>query len=174
MKVSHLILLVLVFLCMLLGVAISIPAPAGASGMLHGTYKTMLVGLRGSDQKSAINLIALLFGLGQILFFTLLFFLVMRQKKPSKLRNVLFIISGAVYATIFIKLVDAYLASVTQQPVVLWGPFPTATSWMLFGLSTAPLMFAAIYYFGFRQWIWSDEEQAKYDEILAEYGQGKT
>lgn len=174
MKVSHLTLLVLVFLCALLGVAISIPAPPGASGMLHGTYKTMLVGLPGSDQKSSINLIALLFGLGQILFFTLLFFLVMRQKKPSKLRNVLFVVSGAVYATIFIKLFDAYVASIAQQPVELWGPFPTATSWMLFGLSTAPLLFAAIYYFGFRQWIWSDEEQAQYDEILAQYSQSNT
>jgi hypothetical protein len=52
-----------------------------------------------------------------------------------------------------------------RWPLVL--SFPAPTSWMLFVLWPLPFLFAALWIWKFREWVWAPEDEAKFREILA-------
>ena len=62
------------------------------------------------------------------------------------------VVGGVVFAMVFLAIMVAYHRDVASDPLTLFGPFPSATTWMVFGLWGAPVFFVAIYVVGFRRW----------------------
>lgn len=161
---------VLVLLALLLGMWVVLIAayltaePPGGHGVPHGEFTSMLRG--GPVSSSRIAFLGACFGVLEIAVFVTCMTLGISRSRSG--RGILFAIFGTgtvAYLGVFMLMVGAQRASVASGEVTFLGPFPAATSWMLFGMWGAPLLFVAAYLIGFSRWIITDADLARFHEL---------
>ena len=82
-------------------------------------------------------------------------------------------IATAGWLAVWIALVLSYRAFSRGGPpqageLELFLGFPAATAWMIYGLWIAPVAFTLIYFIGFDRWIYTADDERRFEALLAE------
>lgn len=150
----------------LLVAAALVPEAPGAGVAPHPEHPSLLTG--GAPASPVMIGIGALFGLVQIAFFGACFALGMQRR--GRLGPVArpLLVGLALYAGVWSTLVAAYAATAGDPDAALWGSFPAATAWMLYGMWPFPLVFAFLYLRHFDDWFLNEEDLARFRARLAE------
>ncbi len=173
----HLLFALLLALCGTVAAVLLTAEPAGGHGVPHAEFHAMLQG-SPTLASSRIVFLGWLFGVLQILIFVTCITLGISRftaprgdaTEPPRARGWLYALFGAgslLFLAIFTQVVRADRLAMVSGEVTYLGPFPSATSWMLFGLWAAPLLFSAAYIFGFSRWIVTDADLARFEAMVA-------
>ncbi len=173
----HLLFILLLALCATVAAVLLTAEPPGGHGVAHSEFHAML---KGSPTLASSRIVFLgwLFGVLQILIFIMCISLGISRfhppqgdaAEPSPARGWLYALFGAgslSFLAIFTQVVRADRLAMVSGEVTYLGPFPSATSWMLFGLWAAPLLFCAAYVVGFSRWIVTDADLARFQKMVA-------
>ena len=158
----------LLLMCLVIGLALTTPEPAGGHGVPHEGHAAMLKG-SPTPPPDRILLLGWLFGLTQIGFFVTCMSLgishSIRQGRGSLW--FLFGVGTLAYAGSLTMMSIANRTAIRSEHFSFLGWFPAATSWMLFGMWSAPLLFVLAYLVGFDRWIIPPESLARFEELVA-------
>lgn len=149
----------------------------GSHGMPREGFQAMLEG--GPPATARIALLGWAFGSLQIaIFITCITIGITPRRKVDEnvdrsttsrgLLYALFTAGSLAFVTAFTLMVWADRAAVVTGHVTYLGPFPAATTWMLFGVWAAPLLFVAAYIIGFSRWIIPDPDLARFEALVAQ------
>jgi len=153
-------------LLIIAGLAIADPVP-DTSATVHPTYKTMLKSGNSQASSPAVKYLGYAFGLAILGIFGVSLYWGSRRAKDNgfKLRDL--IIGMGLYILTYTGLVlSSWKYDQLEAP--LWGDLPIPTAWMLYGIWFVPVIFIVLYVYGFKDHVLSEEEEAKFHEILAE------
>ncbi len=147
-------------------------------GFSHSTYKAMDQGGDGAGRHQALLVSGWIFGSLQIAFFvSLLAWGMLRQpfqaettdanrNEGTKLHLLLFLIGGLFYEGVFGMMCLAYRNSLTSPDVAFLGPFPSAVSWLLFGVWLFPAYFIVLYVVFFNRYIVPPQNMQRFEELV--------
>ena len=154
MNAERLILFWLLMMCIAVGLSLTTPEPVGGHGTQHNTHTAMFAG-SPTPPSDRILILGWMFGLASVgLFVTCMTLgITRRSERSDPLRYVLFGVGALLYAGVVTMMAYADRMAVRSGEVAYLGWFPAGTSWMLFGMWIAPLVFVAAYVIGFRRWI---------------------
>lgn len=157
---------VLLLMLLLLVLTATQPEPRGAIGRDHPDYQAMQQGGENTERHAHVYALGVLWGLLQILFFTLCLTLGIGQEANIRALGLLLVSGGGLYGAAYLVMTSWYPryvdASAPQQ--VLAFPLPTAV--MLFGVGLAPLFFIVLYVAGFHRWIITRDELDRFNELV--------
>lgn len=166
MKTIHLLYaLVILFLGIIAFLAIT-PPPANVTGQAHDVYKTMLKGGASMSGDSTTNILAYLFGLcatGMLCMFLILG--AIRKGKLDGIRPWLILASIAyliVYSLTYFS--DSHYVATGHNH--FFRGWPTPTAWMIYVMWATPVLFVLIYIFKFRDWILTEEDESRFEELV--------
>lgn len=167
MKTIHIIYAVIVvFLVVIIGLIVG-EKPALVTGQPHPEFKTMLKGGESIHSLGGSQVFGYLFGLCSTLLLCL--FMAHGARRYNQLGSIKpWLILGTVaYLAVFTLtyLSDAAYVDQSHSEFFLGWPLPTA--WMIYAMWFTPVIFVALYVFGFRDWILTEEDEAKFNEIVA-------
>ena len=167
----------LLLLLILIGLTIDAAAIVddGGAAQVHPKFSSMLVGGERAVQDTAISVCGWIFACLMLLLFLSILLLGCYQPKPPSGLLVTFAFGFLICLGVFGKMWLAYqefgrnhIGEMTVgkvrgveaestikdvDSIVMLGPFPPPTSWMLFGVAFAPLVFMFVYMFGFHRWL---------------------
>jgi len=168
MKFEWLTLFLLLLMCVTVGAALLTAEPADGHGVQHGEYVAMQ---KGSPTPPTDRIVTLgwIFGLLQVAFFVTCMSLGIKRTfvRGRGLLVLLFSVGTLLYGGVMTLVVFVDHSAIRSGQVSFFGPFPAATSWMLFGLWLSPLVFVVAYVIGFSRWILPPEALAKFEELVA-------
>jgi len=150
----------------LLVAAAFVPEAPGAGVAPSPEHPSLLAG--GAPASTGMVVIGALFGLVQIAFFGACFALGMQRggRVGPVARSLVLSLVG--YAGVWLALVVAYATTSGNEEASLWGSFPVATAWMLYGMWPFPLVFAFLYLRQFDGWFLNEDDLARFRARLAE------
>lgn len=166
MKTIHLLYaLTIIFLGIIAFLAIT-PPPANVTGQAHDVYKTMLKGGSSMSAESSTNILAYLFGLcatGLLCMFLILG--AIRKGKLDGIRPWL-IMASIAYLTVYslTYMADAHYVETAHNRFFLGWPVPTA--WMIYVMWSTPVLFVLMYIFKFRDWILTEEDESRFQDLV--------
>ena len=137
-------------------------------GFTHAEFETMNAAGPGAERHEKVLWLAWAFGMLEIVFFlTCLAFGGRKAGKVGPLARPI-VIGGVVYAAVFTLMVLSYRGYMNEDTHALFLGFPQPTAWMLYGLWVFPFFFLLLYIFIFDRWTFTDEDLARFHEILAQ------
>ena len=156
----------LVFMLGLSALILGIPEPINGHGMAHHTVEGMrqVGGLRQQSDP--------VFGAGYllgVLIYLVISVLVYLGVQPEKRDRKLVLAHTAATLlvlgmwSLLMYLFRQYL--LTGDPMIVFG-FPLPTLVMLLGVWIAPMSFSLIYVLGFRRWVFTQEDEKTFRELL--------
>lgn len=141
---------------------------AQGHGTAHAEFKTMKIGGSGEARHGRILWLGWAFGLLQICFFIGLLALSSERRDGSQsmLRSL-----GAgllLYSGVFTVLIVSYSQFMVEDSPDLVMGLPRPTAWMIYGLWTVPVWFLILYIKAFKQSIWTEDDQTRFERIIEE------
>jgi len=171
-KLDPIIAILVVFIAMaaLLFSLTTLEEPNNASGEPHHQFQTMRQGGDGLARSEPLLGRIWLLGVLQVAMYASFMTLAVNRRHRDR-RFALCLAGGCVAMVgVWSVLLLAYQASWSQSvPNLVFG-FPTASAWMLYGVWTVPVVFVAMYRFGFRRWIYTPEDQRRFEALLIDHG----
>lgn len=167
MRVVQSLLVFLLLFLVVIGTVFLIEAPIGISSRIHDEFPTMLQS-GDINYGSSFAILSYLFGFGVI--GTLCFFVFIGAYKNGKLGAIRIGLSiGAIlYLIVYSILFMSYLSYANPNSEVQFvGGWPAPTAWMMYGMWATPLIFVMLYSFKFRDWILSEEDEKRFQELKA-------
>lgn len=168
---KHLVIAILILGLVLCGILVLIclaPGVDNAAGIAHPQYESMRAGGDGLARIEPIKALAFAFQVVVLAQFACFIALgVSEQRRDPTFYGLMaacYVITVVVWWQLFARH-QAFLASAETSYFL---GFPTATAWVVYGIYLAGVTFIGIYVFGFKRYIWSDEDQQKFDQLLAE------
>lgn len=159
------------------------PEIGDSHGYAHPQINAMDQGGDGLERHRSVFLSAWLFGSVLIvLFVSLLAWATVGQPAGDAVRSAsldfrlpAFVLGGLLFEAVFTILCLSYRASLAHpdQPT-FWGPFPAATSVLLFGIWLFPSFFVILYVLFFQRWILPPANRRRFDELVAEAKRSKS
>jgi hypothetical protein len=137
-------------------------------GMDHPGFPGMLIGGSGADRAEPVLGLAFVFGALQIAFFIgCLAFGLRRNGRVGRVG--IFILAGAgLYLLTYVGMFFTYRGYIGGGPMNFFGAMPPPTAWMLYGLWPAPLVFMLLFVLGFNRFVWDEESERAFQQIVAE------
>lgn len=176
MKLAWILCCLWVLLLLVVGVVLFTEEKGATHGFKHPAVSAMDRGGSGLDRHEPLLIHGWLFGVLQISAFVgCLAFGARRQGRLGRLWWA-FLIGGLLYVGVFTSMVLAYrdwIHSADPGDPAFWGPFPTATTLMLFGLWAMPFYFVVLYVVVFDRWIFTKEDLQKFEELVAARRRGQ-
>ena len=177
MIVPRILLCLLLAICVTVGAALFTTEPPGGHGVPHDAFGDMLQG-SPTPPSEWITFLGWTFGVLQIaVFVTCMSLGISRrpfrpdatpgEKASHRLLVLMFAVGAALYVGVWTQIVRSDRTVAASGDVAFLGWFPVATSWMLFGLWLAPLVFVAAYIIGFSRWIMPPESLARFEALVA-------
>jgi hypothetical protein len=166
--------LLVVMICVaavLIAAATTPPHPA-ATGTAHPSFATMLHGGPGHARVEGIFVLGWAFGACQLLCFALCFALGLRRAGGLGRLRMPLLVGAVLHQLCWLWLLESYVtysADPAPQTTVLGFPPPTAI--MLYVLWPFPAYFVALYVFYFDRFIFTADDQRRFDELVARYGE---
>lgn len=166
MRIPQLLLGLTLAIAGLLVAAAFVPESPGAGVAPHPDHPSLLSG--GAPASPVMWGIGTLFGLVQVAFFGACFALGMQRggRLGPVARPLILGLLG--YAGVWLALAVAYAATAGDGETSLWGAFPAATAWMLYGMWPFPIVFAYVYLRHFDSWFLNEDDLARFRARLAE------
>ena len=140
-------------------------------GYEHDKFPSMEQGGPGAERHAKTLWVGWAISIAFILLWAaLLMFAASRDGKlgPAK---VPLIVGSVLFMGLFTAVIFSYRAYMTEETHSLFLSLPKPVAWMVYGIWPFPLYFVAVYYFIFDRWYFTDEEQRRFDEIVANYRQ---
>lgn len=163
----------LVLMWILVLVLLFTPETANGHGIEHATIGTMDQGGDGRLRHDAVFVAAWLLGSVMIAMFSgLLAWGTVRPPRPEQShvsgsgRLMWFLTGSLLFEVVFGMLCYAYWTSLDDPTAAFSGPFPPATSWMLFGVWLFPAFFVALYVVKFHCWILPPESEQQFADLV--------
>jgi hypothetical protein len=149
-------------------VAMLIPEPEHARGMVHPSFATMKHGGSGVERHAGVLWLGGAFGgLAIATFVTLMAF---GSRRGDSLRGLgpRLVLGLAAYLGAWSWLVLAYRDYLTEPTHRLILGFPAPTAIMLYVLWPVSVVFNVLFVVGFKRWVFSDEDRERYERLVAE------
>ena len=137
-------------------------------GVEHPLYETMLVGGDGAARHGAVLWAGLAFGLLQVAFFIALLAFGVRKRGSLGPFKTPLIVGTVIFAAIFIAMFVSYRGYVQSETPEQLFAFPYTTAWMIYGVWGFPLFFMFLYMMYFDRWTFTEEEAARFRELVAQ------
>ena len=141
---------------------------AGAGGVAHLVFDGMRIGGDGSARLESIGSLAYGFqALLLVLIVALATLGISERHRTTRLRA--YMLATLIFSLfIFWRMVANHLQFLATGETEYFMGFPTATAWAVYGvwLGSAPLII--LYVAGFRQFIYTEEDEASFNQLLAE------
>ncbi len=158
---------VVVVILMIVGMMVS-PVLSGITGQPDTEYTSLFISGTPISQLAILKVIGLAFGLCTVSIF-LLAVAIGAQKKRSKHQkqvNKTLIVGAVLYLGVYLWMVLSWwdYTETNSFEYVLGLPKPTAIQ--MFGLLFIPAFLSFFYITKFDAWVYSDEDEAKFKEIL--------
>jgi hypothetical protein len=173
MRMVHLILVLLLVVSALLAWIVFSVEPPMTTGAAHPEFAGMRIGGDGSARLSTIGNLGYWMQVA-ILALVILFIAAGVQKQR---RTIGFwgpiIAVGLMYQWVWWKIWQGYLYFLQTGETSYTLGFTTPSAWMVFGVWTCGFFLMLIYVVGFRKFIFSKEDEAKYEQLLEDVKQGK-
>ena len=166
---SRLCLVILVFgllQCLLLGLIALMPAAENVGGLIHPLFNSMRVGGDGAARFLPVADLAYWF---QILMLGQVSCMIALGVRPDRRSSRFWVQLGASFGllaaawTIMYQAYEAFLISGQTQMVAGW-PYPTA--WQVYAIWLSGFGLVALYVFGFKAYVWSDDDEIQFRELL--------
>lgn len=131
------------------------PHPAKFALDVEGKPQTaMLVGAASAVNDRDLAAPGYLFGATMIILFVVCILISTEDASHRYLLQMFVVLSGAVFLAAFSYMFWTWLSADARTFV---GPFPLPTTWMVFGVTAAPVLFGVTYVVGYRLWFGSAE-----------------
>ncbi len=157
------------------------PEPPQGHGLPHAQFRAMDQGGAGLQRHDSVLVLGWLFGSVLIAIFVSL--LAWAATSNHRSRHAprdeahhakrdsyccwAFVLGALLYEGVFAALCLAYCNSLeSPQAASFWGPFPTGTSWLLFGIWGSPLFFILLYVVFFNRWIMPPQHLNQFEELV--------
>lgn len=152
--------------CILLFMMYMIEPTANATGLAHPSIPSMAIG-GDSSRYAPISNLAFIFQTLVIAQAHALFALGVKESRRDLPFNialfVCFVCGWIVWWQMHTEY-EAYLLS--GDPKYIFG-FPEATAWQVYGIWGAGLSLVALYAIGFKRYVWSEADEAKFKALIA-------
>ena len=99
-----------------------------------------------------------LYGATMIILFVVCILMSTEDAQHRHLLQTLVVLGGIVFLATFTYMFWSWTSA---DAATFVGPFPRATTWMVFGVTTAPMLFGAVYVIGYRHWYHSTESASE-------------
>ena len=149
-------------------VILATPQADNSHGVSHVRIPEMLQGDDGLERHQDLLIVGWLLGSIIIAAFVSLLIFGARSKHPSPVRTVSFLVGGLIYEAVFAVMCRTYAELLHTGSSDFLGPFPAATTWLVFGIWSVPTYFVVLYVVAFPAWIHSPEEERQFQKLLAE------
>lgn len=168
MKLEWTLFALLLGMCLVVGITMTIDEVEVSHGVAHPEFSAMQRGGSGVERHTpAILWLGWTLGVLEIVFFVCCLALGVSKRGSLGLFKMPLIIGAGVYLAVFTLMLLTYQgfmrADAPAQPFI----FPAPTVVMLFGLTTAPLIFVFLYIANFDRWILRPEDLEEFQRILA-------
>ena len=146
---------------------VMVEEPANSRGEVHSDIQSMRQGGDAASRNTDVFSQIWILGLSMIVMYALLMSLgVSPQRRDRCLALYLgcaALFVGATWSALMVTYRDSWTGA--MPPIFLGFPIPSA--WMLYGMWASPLLFIGIYWFGFRRWIFTVEDENRYEALCA-------
>jgi len=142
--------------------------PEYPTGVPHPKYNHILNGGGSISSTGYTTIFGYLFGLCTAL--TLCIFIMVGSVKNDRIGTIKnYLIFGTVaYIIVYTLTYFSYIDYTTTEHTEFFLGWPKPTAWMIFGMWSTPIIFVFIYIFRFREWILSEEEEKRFNELVAQ------
>lgn len=149
------------------------PESPHGHGFTHPQIAEMDRGGAGLERHGSVLVLGWLFGSVLIALFVGL--LAHGTLPRQRYKVAVFVLGLLLYEGVFGMLCLTYGASLDNpQTPLFWGPFPAATSWLLFGVWLAPFFFIALYVVFFDRWVMPPDHAKRFEELVEETRQSRS
>ncbi len=144
--------------------------PSDINGTVHEDYPSMLKSGSTVMWLDGSKWLSLLYGLCVIVCF--LFALWVGGMRNGKLGPMLrwVLLGFLIYFLIYLSLTYTWWNSSGAPPTKYIGGFPPASAWMIYGMWLFPFVFMVLYICYFPNWIYTDEDDSRFNQILENGG----
>ena len=186
MNVPWFIFITLLAMCVVLGIAFMTPQVPyedvvledGSTervimshGFQHDRFSTMEQGGPGAERHAKTLWIAWTFAVVSVPFYVGCISLgAARHGKLGPLK-VPFAVGTVILTGIFCALFLSYRDFMNEETHELFLSFPKPTAWMIYAVWPFPIYFLILYYIHFDKWHFTDEDQRRLEELVANHSQ---
>ena len=142
------------------------PTVSNAAGLNHPVYAGMKIGGDGAARIAPITGLAFIFQVLVLAQFACFVALGVAEKR----RNLTFFgaLTVCYLITVFVwwRLFAGHQAFLNSGETHYFLGFPTATAWAVYGIYLAGVSFIALYVLGFKQFVWSDQDEEDFQQLI--------
>lgn len=148
-----------------------IEAPPNAAGVAHETVAAMQAGGDGAGRLEAIGGLAFAFQSLVLLFAILLCVLSVNPARRTTAFLGWMAFAYAVNLLVWRQMYFGHQVFLETGETGWFLGFPTATAWQVYGVWFAGVVMIAVYCAGFRHYIFSEDDERRFAELLRESGE---
>lgn len=151
--------------CLLLVLVFFEPAPMNAAGIAHPDVAAMRIG-GDSARFAPVSDYAWWF---QIVVLAQAHCLAALGVKPERRTGTFLALLSACYViavAVWWQMIASYENYVVSGETEFFLGFPTATAWQTYGQFFSGACLIALYSFGFRHYVWSDDDEAQFTDLV--------
>lgn len=148
-------------------------APPNAAGLAHDTVAAMQAGGDGAMRLETIGGLAFAFQSLVLLFAILLCVLSVSPARRSPVFLGWMAVTYAVNILVWQQMYFGHLAFLETGETGWFLGFPTATAWQVYGVWFAGVVLIAVYSAGFRNYVLSEDDELRFEELLREFGDSR-
>jgi len=186
MNVPWFIFFTLLVMCALLGIAFVTPqVPSDdvtledgstervvlSHGFEHDIFPSMEQGGPGAERHANTLWIAWAFAVVSIVFYVACLLLGAGRHGKLGPTKVPFAVGTVIFIGIFTAMFLSYRTFSTQETYELFLGFPKPTAWMIYAVWPFPISFLILYYVTFDKWHFTDEDEQRLEELIANHSQ---
>jgi hypothetical protein len=147
------------------------PEPAGTTGGVHPDIPMMRVGGDGAKRFLPVGLLTLILQSAAIVLYGVLLYLGVNKQHRTTGCRIWIVAGSAASMLIWWAIYFSYTRFLETGATEMVLGFPTATAFAIFGLWLTGFALVLGYVFGFRSFIFTADDEAKYVELVAACGQ---
>ncbi len=158
--------------CALMGLALlaiaMVEPVANAGGVPHPEFPGMVIGGDGAARLEDIGLLAFLFHSLLLLLVVLLCTLGISEDRRSPKLMTIMAVCYAFMMLVCWQMFSEHQTFLESGETGYFLGFPTATAWQMYGTWLCAMPLILLYTLGFREYIFSAEDEAKFQQLIKE------
>ncbi len=145
-----------------------LPAATQPTARLHPDVPSLLQSTGGPTGQPEVIWLGYAVGLLILGVMAVCVWIGLRKKETGTPLSRRVMIGFGGFALIFTGLTITYARYTGAADVPFFGGFPLPTAWMIYGMWLFPLVFVGLYMALFDRWVLTEDDQARFQELLEE------
>ena len=160
---------ILIALWLVLVTVMLSPEPKNSYEVAHPHFTEMdQGGGSGLERHGSILFLGFLFGSLVISLLVSLLAFGAGTRGRNRFKPWIFLVGGLLFVGVFTMMCLAYRESLEVPEIAFIGPFPAATSWLVFGIWLFPLYFVRIYVLMFDRWFMTPQDLEMFNQLVVQ------